>query len=253
MVDECRDLLHALLEARAPSGEPLLQGEMRERAGLCAEELAGSRERAAIDARFAGLGRLAGAVVHELMNPVAVLQADLELLPSRIGDLGVDGTALLAGSRAGIERISAALSALRTLIREEPPGPVEGDARRAAEAAVRLVSLRLSPLVRIDADLREVPKVPCGDGTLGQVVLHLLMRSLDAMGVEGGPIRLQCREDAGGVAIEVEHGGGVAADDLQLGFSLAQYLVERAGGQLESLPREGGGARYVVALPAARG
>ena len=84
------------------------------------------------------------------------------------------------------------------------------------------------------------------------VLLHLLLRSLDAVGDEGR-IALRIRPgSAGDVVIEIEHGGAAVTEpQQQLGFSLAQHLVERAGGQLERIATATPGARYLVRLPAA--
>jgi two-component system NtrC family sensor kinase len=261
--DECSELLGLLLEAKAAGGGSLLEPALRERAQLCTALIEEAREEAAAQAKYASLGRLAAAVLHELLNPLAFLQTNLESLEGQLpalrsGDAAAEARSLeetkgkLAESRASVERISAALSALRILLREEPPGAVQGDVRRAAEAASRLLRMRLPPGVRLEEQLADAPAVACGDGLVGQVLLHLLLRSLDALG-GGGVLALRCRPaPPSWVVAEVEHGGSSSVDHHQLGFSLAQHLVERAGGHLERIQRGGPGALYVVQLPLAK-
>ncbi len=263
MYEECTSLLEALLEAKSAAGVPLLDPVLRERAQLCMALVAEGRDEAAANEKFASLGRLAAAVLHELLNPLAYLQTNLEVLSANLPALVAgeaardqhlrDDTKLLVEeSRGGVERISVALSALRILLREEPSGPVRGDVRRAAQAASRLVSMRLPQGISLQQELPEVPPVSCGDALVGQVLLHLLLRSLDALDGEPGTIALRCRNaPPDWVVLEVEHEGGTKATGNELGFSLAQHLVERAGGHLERVDSTGPGAQFVVHLPVA--
>ena len=260
MVEECSELIQELLEARGPSGGYLLDAGLRERAQLSIALLEEAREESSANQKYASLGRLAGAVLHELLNPLAFVQTNLDVLAADLpaliaGDTGRDQAwaddtkTLVEESRVGVERISTALSALRILLREDVNG-TRGDARRAGTAAARLLAMRLPPKVRLEQDFAEVPDVACGDGLVGQVLLHLLLRSLDAVGDEG-LISLRIKQGTShDVQIEIEHGGGAHGDPHQLGFSLAQHLVERAGGLLERTQVPSGGARYVVRLPA---
>src|SRR5438105_879412 len=195
MYDECTNLLQDLLEA-ARDGQPLLQPQLRDRVQLAMALLVEARDESMAQQRFASLGRLAAAVLHELLNPLAFLQTNLEVLSANLprllsGEAGrdpemaEDTKAMVTDSRAGVERISAALSALRVLLRDDPPGPTRGDAVRAAGAAARLLTMRLPPGVKLVQDLSDTPPVACGDGLMGQVLLHLLLRSLDSVGAQG--------------------------------------------------------------------
>ena len=262
MVEECSELIQELLEARGPSGGHLLGAGLRERAQLGLALLEEAREEGAAHQKYASLGRLAAAVLHELLNPLAFVQTNLDVLAADLpallaGDTGRDPAwaddtkVLVEESRVGVERISAALSALRILLREDTQG-ARGNVHRAGTAAARLIGMRLPTKVTLEQDFAEVPDVACGDGLVGQVLLHLLLRSLDAVGDEGR-IALRIRPgSAGDVVIEIEHGGGAVTEpQQQLGFSLAQHLVERAGGQLERIATATPGARYLVRLPAA--
>jgi signal transduction histidine kinase len=263
MVEECSELMRELLDAKTPAGEPLLDAHRRERAQLCLVLLEGAREELAANQKFASLGRLAAAVLHDLLNPLAFIQTNIDVLAADLpallaGDaskdqaLADDTKGLVEDSRVGIERISAALSAVRILLREES-GRTRGDLRRAAEAASRLFAMRVPPGVRFDQDLREVPAIACGDGLAGQVLVHLLLRAVDAVGNQGRIALRLSNSGNGEVIAEVEHTGADAPEKQHLGFSLAQHLVARAGGTLQRNAAEGPGARYVVRLPAAPG
>jgi len=192
---------------------------------------------------------------------VAYLQTNLEMLDEGLpallrgeaqldAKLAAETRTMVVDSRTGVERISGVLSALRVLLRDEAGG-VRGDARRSAEAAARLIAVRLPAGVQFQREIAEVPKVQCSDGQLGQVLLHLLQRACGAVG-PSGHMALRCWAPTPAlVQLEVQHDGGLPSEEMQLGFSLAQQIIERAGGHLERVPEPGGGARYVVTLPAA--
>jgi signal transduction histidine kinase len=262
MVDECTDLIRELLEARTGEGRPLLDARHADRAHLCLALLEEAREEALADQKYASLGRLAASALHDLLNPLAFLQANLDVLAADLPlllspdtphepALLDDTKGLVEASRVGVERISAVLSSLRILLRADD-GEQRGDLRRAAEAAVRLLQMRTPPSVKIETEVDSPPAVACGEGLAGQVLVHLLLRSLEAVGPEG---RIELRVTAGrpGEAqAEVQHAAPEAPESHQLGFSVAQHLVARAGGELTREPLDGPGARYVMRLPAAR-
>jgi signal transduction histidine kinase len=100
---------------------------------------------------------------------------------------------------------------------------------------------------------------------LGQVFLNLLVNAGEAQPA-GGEILVEARGTPAGVVVEVaDRGPGVAAEDAArifepffstknstgLGLSICYAIVGRHGGDLAVEPREGGGARFRIRLPAA--
>jgi len=99
-----------------------------------------------------------------------------------------------------------------------------------------------------------------------QVLVGLLVNAVEAVG-QHGAITLDARDDDGVVAIEVADSGPGVPFELRtrifepffttrakgtgLGLPIARQIVEAHGGKLEVGERRGGGARFVVRLPAA--
>src|SRR5476651_2019308 len=90
MYEECTDLLKTLLAGEAGGR---LDPALRDRVQLCMALIEEEREEAAASEKYASLGRLASAVLHELLNPLAFLQTNLEVLSASL-------PALLAGDGA---------------------------------------------------------------------------------------------------------------------------------------------------------
>src|SRR5207253_2173643 len=106
---------------------------------------------------------------------LAYVQANMEVLcghlpgllageAARDEQLGDETKQMVEDSRKGIERISTALSALRILLRDDSSHPPRGDVRRAADAASRLLQMRLPSSVQLQQSLADTPPVACGDG-----------------------------------------------------------------------------------------
>ena len=194
--------------------------------------------------RMASMGTFAGAVVHELNNPLGITMANLtfalEELHSFDGELEApdsesvaDMAARLASARAKIARIvdclqEAKLGAdrarlivrdLRTFSRADDDRPVTLDVRRVLEASINIAYSEIRGHARLVKEYAPVPAVVGNETQLGQVFLNLLVNAAHA--VHGGDaqnscIRISTKTDARrNCVVEVtDNGEGIAPENL---------------------------------------
>ncbi|WP_437633965.1 ATP-binding protein [Sorangium sp. So ce854] len=244
-----------------------------------AADLKSAQERLVRSERLASVGRLAAGLAHEIGNPIAAILGLQELL--------LAGGLTPAEERDFVERMKRETERIHKILRdlldfarpaavaaggagEEPSGSV-------AEALEDVLSLvapqRVFRGVELEREVApDVPPVPLSHGRLVQVLLNLLLNAADAVPRAGGRVWVRASRDAdGGARIEVEDNGpGIAAavretlfepfittkevgEGTGLGLAVCRGLVEAAGGAIGVDRGDGGGARFVVRLPAAGG
>lgn len=218
------------------------------------------------------LGRLAGAISHDLVNPlgtvenVASLIATESRLPADLRELA----RLLPGEAAKSLRI---IKALLTVARNRPPAIEPVLVGPLVRETLELTHL---PLLNVDKRVTipdELPQVDTDPSRLRQAVLAITLNAIEALGggwapgveargqlrVSGGVVgegdagRVRLTfEDDGAAVSEAERdalfggGGGRATRDL----AVAHALIAACGGRLtyEPLPD---GNRLVIELPLA--
>ena len=222
--------------------------------------------------KLAAIGEITAGVAHEINNPVAVIQGNMDVLRASLGpDSDPVKTELDLVDRQ-IVRIQAIVGKLLQFAR-----PTEFS---AVDEAVPLDVLVGDCLVLVDhmlsksriavqTDLEPGLLVKADPGELQQVVINLIVNAKQAMG-EVGQLELiltqKDREGTEGACLVVaDDGPGVAEDKLGsvfdpffttkqaegtgLGLSICQTLVQRVGGLISVRNRPGGGAEFSVWLP----
>jgi signal transduction histidine kinase len=222
--------------------------------------------RAAEAQRFAEVGRIAGAMAHELKSPLATVELYVNLLRRGFAadepalrqlDVIKDQTRLCLDRLGAIMHSinpDAARAAGMTLTRVVPPvRDVLAVVRRRNEGAK--LTLRV---------VGEHPRVALSDNDLRSVVTNLVVNAVEVTGGKG-PVNVTVRSDADVVTITVaDRGPGLPDGDVfaaffttkssgtGLGLWLVRRLVEEAGGTIRTAGRRGGGAVFTVRLPLPR-
>jgi two-component system NtrC family sensor kinase len=144
--------------------------------------------------KLASVGRLAAGVAHEINNPLTgVLTYSSFLLKRAEGDpsLKQDLEVIVRETK----RCREIVKGLLDFARQTPPKRQPVDLNEAAQRAVSVVmnQLRLNH-VTLHLDLAlNLPPVPADPNQIQQVIVNLLVNALDAIGGEGGSIRLSTR------------------------------------------------------------
>lgn len=222
--------------------------------------------------KMAALGRMSTAIVHEISQPLAAMEATLAA-----ADLGLQGrdeatATRLEKAREMIRRMQRTTKHLKSFARREAVELSLVDLRDSVTSALELVEPRIratgvTPAVRM-------PDTPVwvlgGMVRLEQVVVNLMLNAMDA--VAGRPeasigLDLQCRDKEAVLRIE-DTGCGIAEADLSLvaepfmstkvtgeglglGLAICKAILANFNGSLDiqSVPDQG--TQVTVTLPLA--
>lgn len=237
--------------------------------------------------RLASLGEMTSSLVHEVGNPVSIIVGFARLLVQQGGeDPGGEIRDRIYREAVRCGRIvEQFLSYARDSSRAPRPGPL--GLKQVLEETLELLSYRLKQRgAEIEVAWQaDVPLVLADAGEIKQVLLNIILNSIEAM-ERGGTVRISGRllvkhRTVGGdsllrpkvelveerwaeVAVEDEGPGLGPADPERLfvpffttkakggglGLSVCRRLLRERGGVVRLENREGGGARAVLELPA---
>jgi C4-dicarboxylate-specific signal transduction histidine kinase len=218
--------------------------------------------------KLATVGQLTASIAHEVNNPIAVIQGNLDLMRELLGPQGQARVAPeLHLVDEQIERMRLVVTQLLQFARPaEYAGYVEAlEPARALDDCMVLVNHLLAKSgITVRRDNQATRTVAINRQELQQVLVNLLVNAIHAM--EAGGSLLLTTRDAGsdGVNIAVaDTGPGLAPETLALlfqpfftakkggtglGLWISRGIVERYGGDIVAANREGGGAVFTVRL-----
>lgn len=229
--------------------------------------------RAQMAEKLAAIGTLTAGLSHEIRNPLnaaalqlSVLQRRLERLPEQLRGACLEPLGLV---RDEIRRLDHILEDFLQFARP----------RELTAQPVQIVPLaeRVLDLLQTDADRRSiqlerrlaaVPPVAGDEGRLRQVIMNLALNAMEAIGGPGR-VRIATESRGGEVLLSVEDSGPGIPPEIRerifepffttkasgsgLGLSIVSAIVTQHAGSIAIGDAPGGGARFVVTLPAMRG
>jgi len=227
-----------------------------------------------VSEKLASIGEITAGVAHEINNPVAVIQGNVDVMREALG-----AQALVVKTELGlidrqVQRITAIVGKLLQFAR-----PNEFSASQEAvaldeviEDCLVLVGYGISQgNTKVVRDFQPAPEVRIDHGEMQQIMINLIVNALQAMGGDGTlTLRIFAKEIEGrsGAIIEIEDSGeGIPESILEavfdpffttkpgegsgLGLSISQTLVQRAGGLITARHGVTQGSIFSVWLPAA--
>ena len=209
--------------------------------------------------KMATVGQLTASIAHEVNNPIAVIQGNLDLMRDL---LGAEGSAKVAAELKlldeQIERMRLIVTRLLQFARPtEFAGYVEAvDPAQALEDCLVLAGHQITRTgITIERDYRATRWPAINRQELQQVLVNLIVNAMQTM-PQGGTLRLSTR-DLGADAIEIDvadTGSGLSPELLArlfqpfvtnrpegtgLGLWISRGLVERYGGDIRAANRGG--------------
>ncbi len=235
-------------------------------------ELARSRETLLQSEKMALMGKLAAGTAHSIRNPLTSVKMRLfslsrseDLRPSQQEDLEVISEEIRHIDNIVQNFLEFARPPKLKMQRMNPSDAVDSALQllkhRLQSYDVRLVTVRSQALPDVQADPEQ----------LKEVIVNLVVNACEAM-EKGGEIEIREEADtapgsAPGIRIQIrDEGPGIPpalrsrvfqpffttkGEGTGLGLSIAARIIEQHGGKIELQDRPGGGAVFVIRLPAA--
>lgn len=224
--------------------------------------------------KLASIGEITAGVAHEINNPVAVIQGNMDVIRESLGD---DGAAIQTELGLVDRQIARIQTIVGKLLQFARPGefadleqtvPLEPVVTDCLVLVNHVIS---QSDIKVETQFDAVQDVRIDPGELQQVLINLIMTAVQAMGAEGLLTLHTADVERDGVAgacvIVSDTGPGIAPDQVDdvfapfyttkqaegtgLGLSISQTLVQNAGGLIRARNRDAGGACFEIWLPAA--
>jgi signal transduction histidine kinase len=239
------------------------------------QQLEATTKQLIMSEKLAAIGEITAGVAHEINNPIAVMQGNLEVIRELMGDKAETAKTEFRLIDEQLHRISEIVT---RLLQFAKPQEYAGYAEHYDVAAIVSDTLPLAQhllkktTIAVEKEYRASRLIQMNRTELQQVLVNLMVNAIHAM-PNGGRLTLRTfdRDEDGhraGVVIEVaDTGVGMAPDVLQhifdpffttkrregtgLGLSISQMLVARHGGKIAVESELGKGTTFTVWLPEA--
>lgn len=225
-----------------------------------------------VSEKLASIGEITAGVAHEINNPVAVIQGNIDLMRMTLGAKSDEHATELNLIDAQVRRITAIVG---KLLQFAKPGDFADnrqhvDVQNALEDSIVLVQHSLhNSGISLVRNYSAAPPVLIDQGELQQVLVNLLINAIQAM-PDGGiltlTVKTKQRDGVAGVLMRVKDTGtGISAQQLEqvfdpffttkrgkgtgLGLSISQSLIRRSGGIITVKSKIDQGSEFFIWLP----
>ncbi|MEH6360013.1 MAG: cache domain-containing protein [Amylibacter sp.] len=225
-----------------------------------------------VSEKLAAIGEITAGVAHEINNPMAVIQGNIDVVRQELGTAAKDVETELRLIDEQVHSVSVLVSKLLQFARpDEYSGSVENQNPNEVLSDCMVLVQHLMNKVRIDVEqgLNAQGGISMNRTELQQVLINLIVNAIQAMS-DGGVLSLRTRnttvEGIAGISVCVQDTGkGMPKDVIDkifdpffttkrregtgLGLSISQTIINRYGGTILVESTEGIGTKFSVWLP----
>jgi two-component system, NtrC family, sensor histidine kinase HydH len=240
-----------------------------------------AQEEARRSERLAALGQMSAGLAHEIRNPLGVIKGSAEMLHQKLGESNPLASELAGYISTETNRLSALVTRFLDFARPLHTELVPQEITPVLDRALHSVSLmRKEDDAPVNVERRyqmDLPPVPLDESLCEQAFVNLIQNAYDAMGSEGGTLRVAATRansaTRDGVEVRIEDTGpGIPADlreqifnpfvttkktGVGLGLSIVSRIIDGHHGTIRvDAGRDGNGqqgAAFVVFFPAREG
>jgi signal transduction histidine kinase len=233
-----------------------------------------AQEEARRSERLAALGQMSAGLAHEIRNPLGVIKGSAEMLHQKLGESNPLATELAGYISTETNRLSALVTRFLDFARPLHVELAPLEITVLLDHALHSVSLTRKDEdgpVQVERQYQpDLPPVPLDESLSEQAFVNLIQNAYDAMGSEGGTLRVTAvRANSGnreGVEVRIEDTGPGVPDELReqifnpfvttkktgvgLGLSIVSRIIDGHHGTIRvENGRETGdhrGARFIV-------
>jgi PAS domain S-box-containing protein len=225
-----------------------------------------AEERLLLAERLSSLGELTAGVAHELRNPLAGIKINTQIL-LRKKDLSETERKLLKSTEEGIEKIQKIIDDMLNFAKPKPSHFKQVDINEVIESSLEILQAKFKKgniSITFDKGIG-LPKVKIDTHQIQQVLINLMLNSVQAM-EKGGQLFLRTfSERDGRVGIEIKDTGvGIPSENLKkifdpffttksegtgLGLSISLKILENHGATIDVSSEEGKGSIFIIHFP----
>lgn len=219
--------------------------------------------------RLTSLGQLSAGIAHEIRNPLAGINLNIQMLKKKMAE-DEDARELLDDSLRGIERINSLVKSILDFAKPAIPQPKQYNIQQVIMETVRIVELQCTNKnIEVAVDLPDaIPVMVFDKNQIRQVLLNILINAVDAIPSEGGEIKIRGLVDHSGkkggtkfLLLITDNGCGIKQEYLSkifdpffttkaegtgLGLSIVHKILEQHNAIIEVESTEGKGTKFLL-------
>lgn len=232
--------------------------------------------------KLASIGNLAAGMAHEINNPLGFIMSNLKMLGDYVEELcsekpnqkdmdyiRQDTGEIIKETTEGLTRIQKIVSDLKTFSAIDSPDKSLAEINSCVDSCLGIIENMTKGKIKISTKYGYIPKTIIDVGKINQMILAILMNSIQAIAKEGN-IFIETSHIVGGQGyfkiMIADDGCGIAPENINmvfdpffttkdvgkgmgLGLTAAKETARMHGGDIVIKNRHGGGVSCTIIIP----